>query len=108
MATRVSVDISGFTKNHNFAVNLIGVNKIAPNIIALVASYIYIHIYDIQHFQDLIRRLNVNVMFCFPALSLAMSRDGSSGGVVRLADISKDGVEKFTILGDQLPRFDEG
>lgn len=49
-----------------------------------------------------------NVMFCFPALSLAMSRDGSSGGVIRLADISKDGVEKFTILGDQLPRFYEG
>jgi 20S proteasome subunit beta 1 len=47
-------------------------------------------------------------MFCFPALSLAMSRDGSSGGVVRLADISKDGVEKFTIHGDQLPRFYEG
>jgi 20S proteasome subunit beta 1 len=37
-----------------------------------------------------------------------MSRDGSSGGVVRLADISKDGVERFTILGDQLPRFYEG
>ena len=41
-------------------------------------------------------------------LSLPMSRDGSSGGVIRLADISKDGVKKFTVLGDQLPRFYEG
>jgi 20S proteasome subunit beta 1 len=47
-------------------------------------------------------------MFCFPGLTLAMSRDGSSGGVVRLADISKDGVEKVTLLADQLPRFYEG
>jgi hypothetical protein len=42
MATHESVDLSGFTKNHNFAVNLIGVNKIAPNINTLVATYIYI------------------------------------------------------------------
>ncbi|XP_014868463.1 PREDICTED: proteasome subunit beta type-6 isoform X2 [Poecilia mexicana] len=39
------------------------------------------------------------------ALSLAMERDGSSGGVIRLASISEDGVERRVILGDQLPRF---
>lgn len=43
-----------------------------------------------------------------PALSLAMSRDGSSGGVVRLGDITEKGVERFTVLGDQLPHFYEG
>lgn len=39
------------------------------------------------------------------ALSLAMERDGSSGGVVRLATISEDGVERRVILGNQLPKF---
>ncbi|KAG7497246.1 proteasome subunit beta type-6-like [Solea senegalensis] len=39
------------------------------------------------------------------ALSLAMERDGSSGGVVRLASISEEGVERRVILGNELPRF---
>ncbi|XP_056156515.1 proteasome subunit beta type-6 [Lampris incognitus] len=39
------------------------------------------------------------------ALSLAMERDGSSGGVVRLAAISENGVERRVILGNQLPKF---
>jgi len=32
-----------------------------------------------------------------------MSRDGSSGGVIRLAIITKDGVERKFIAGDDLP-----
>lgn len=47
--------------------------------------------------------------FCLPsslaALSLAMDRDGSSGGVIRLAAITRDGVERKVILGNDLPRF---
>uniref|UniRef100_A0A8P4K045 Proteasome endopeptidase complex n=1 Tax=Dicentrarchus labrax TaxID=13489 RepID=A0A8P4K045_DICLA len=39
------------------------------------------------------------------ALSLAMERDGSSGGVVRLASISEEGVERRVLLGNQLPKF---
>ncbi|XP_024120394.1 proteasome subunit beta type-6 [Oryzias melastigma] len=39
------------------------------------------------------------------ALALAMERDGSSGGVVRLATISEKGVERRVLLGDQLPKF---
>jgi len=38
-------------------------------------------------------------------LTLALTRDGSSGGCVRLAAIDKDGVEKYLVLGDRLPRF---
>lgn len=34
-----------------------------------------------------------------------MSRDGSSGGVIRTAVITKDGVERQMIPGDKLPRF---
>jgi hypothetical protein len=45
--------------------------------------------------------------FCVVALSLAMSRDGSSGGIVRLADISEEGIKRFTVSGDQLPHFNE-
>lgn len=41
-------------------------------------------------------------------IALAMMRDGSSGGIVRLAAITKDGVERKTILGNELPRFYEG
>merc|ERR1711893_224063 len=41
-------------------------------------------------------------------LALAMSRDGSSGGICRLACITKDGVERQTILHQDLPTFYEG
>ncbi|KAL2079412.1 hypothetical protein ACEWY4_025156 [Coilia grayii] len=43
--------------------------------------------------------------FTAGALSLAMERDGSSGGVVRLAVINEQGVERQVILGNQLPKF---
>jgi len=42
--------------------------------------------------------------FVINALSLAMARDGSSGGVVRLAIIDKDGVERKLIKGNELPK----
>lgn len=41
--------------------------------------------------------------FYFLALSLAMSRDGSSGGVIRMAVITKDGVERLFVPGNELP-----
>jgi 20S proteasome subunit beta 1 len=37
--------------------------------------------------------------FCKKCISHAMARDGSSGGVIRLVIIDKDGVEKEVILG---------
>jgi 20S proteasome subunit beta 1 len=46
-------------------------------------------------------------LFFFAALALAMSRDGSSGGVVRLGIITEDGIERRTVLGNELPRFYE-
>lgn len=47
-------------------------------------------------------------VFTVAALSLAIARDGSSGGVVRLAIITKEGVERRCVLGNELPRFYEG
>lgn len=42
------------------------------------------------------------------ALSLAMSRDGSSGGVIRMCVITEEGVERLFVPGNELPRFWEG
>lgn len=38
-------------------------------------------------------------------LSLAMGRDGSSGGVAYLVTIDSESVEEKCILGNQLPTF---
>ncbi|ESN96099.1 hypothetical protein HELRODRAFT_155984 [Helobdella robusta] len=45
--------------------------------------------------------------FVANAITLAIGRDGSSGGFVRLATITKDGVERMTVLPNQLPKFSE-
>ena len=42
------------------------------------------------------------------ALALAMSRDGSSGGVVRMCVITEDSVERLFVPGNELPKFWEG
>lgn len=44
----------------------------------------------------------------FLALSLAMSRDGSSGGVIRMCVITEEGVERLFVPGNELPKFWEG
>ena len=41
-------------------------------------------------------------------LSLAMSRDGSSGGVIRTVTIDRNGSERKFVPGNALPRFFEG
>lgn len=41
----------------------------------------------------------------FVGVALAMSRDGSSGGVVRLGIITAEGIERRVILGNDLPKF---
>eukprot|EP01039_Chlorochromonas_danica_P008525 gene8525-9398_t len=41
--------------------------------------------------------------FVKKVISHAMARDGSSGGVIRLVTITKDGAEKEVVLGDKLP-----
>jgi len=48
------------------------------------------------------------VGFAKNAIALAMARDGSSGGVIRLAVITKDGVERVFVPGDSLPEHWQG
>ncbi|XP_030765694.1 proteasome subunit beta type-6 [Sitophilus oryzae] len=47
------------------------------------------------------------VKFVTNTLALAMSRDGSSGGVVRLGIITEKGIERRVVLGNELPKFYE-
>eukprot|EP01137_Pigoraptor_chileana_P033515 Opistho-2@24504 len=46
--------------------------------------------------------------FTATAISHAMARDGSSGGIIRLATITEIGVERKIIPGNQLPTVFEG
>jgi len=48
------------------------------------------------------------VEFVKNTLALAMSRDGSSGGTIRMCVITEGGVERHFIPGDKLPKFWEG
>jgi 20S proteasome subunit beta 1 len=52
--------------------------------------------------------MHASILLTYPALSLAMARDGSSGGCIRMCVITKDKVERHFVPGDQLPRFWEG
>ena len=49
-----------------------------------------------------------NCLTLITALALAMSRDGSSGGVIRMCVITEGGVERLFVPGNELPRFWEG
>ena len=39
------------------------------------------------------------------ALALAMSRDGSSGGLARLVTVTKEGAARRLVRGDDIPLF---
>lgn len=41
------------------------------------------------------------------AVAMAIARDGSSGGCIRYAVVTKDGVERNVILNPQVQRFYE-
>lgn len=60
-------------------------------------------------FPSIIRQTLWASNFIIPkALSLAMSRDGSSGGVIRMCVITKESVERLFVPGNELPKFWEG
>ena len=43
--------------------------------------------------------------FVSDAVALAMGRDGSSGGMIRLAVLTKAGCRRIDIPGNELPTF---
>jgi len=64
------------------------------------STYIY-GLVDATYRENMTRAECVD--FVKNSIAHAMSRDGSSGGVIRLVIITKDGVEKEVVLGDKLP-----
>ncbi|KAJ3114977.1 Proteasome subunit beta type-1, partial [Physocladia obscura] len=64
----------------------------------------YIYGYCDAHFRENMTR-DEAIAFTKNSIALAMSRDGSSGGVIRLAVITEDKVERIFTPGDQLPTF---
>ncbi|KAI9202699.1 nucleophile aminohydrolase [Polychytrium aggregatum] len=67
----------------------------------------YIYGYCDAHYRDGFTREEA-IEFTKSAIALAMSRDGSSGGCIRLAVITEGGVERIFVPGNQLPTFWEG
>ncbi|XP_077294832.1 proteasome beta1 subunit [Arctopsyche grandis] len=69
------------------------------------SSYVYGYV-DANFKEGMTEKEAVD--FVTKTLSLAMARDGSSGGVVRLGVITKEGVKRSVVHGDVLPKFYEG
>ncbi|OBZ82561.1 Proteasome subunit beta type-6 [Choanephora cucurbitarum] len=67
----------------------------------------YIYGYCDAYYKDDMSREEC-LEFVKNSLALAMSRDGSSGGVIRLAVITREGVERLFIPGNELPVHWEG
>lgn len=67
----------------------------------------YIYGYCDAHFKEGMTK-DQCVEFVKNALALAMARDGSSGGVIRLVIIDKDGSKREFIPGNKLPEFWQG
>lgn len=66
------------------------------------SSYIYGYC-DANYKKDMTK--DECIKFVTNALSLAMARDGSSGGVIRLVIIDKDGSTRKYIHGSDIPQF---
>ncbi|CAO3675355.1 unnamed protein product [Umbelopsis ramanniana] len=67
----------------------------------------YIYGYCDSKYRDNMSREEC-IEFVQNSLALAMSRDGSSGGVIRMAVITEKGVERLFVPGDRLPVHWEG
>lgn len=69
------------------------------------STYVWGHI-DAAYKSNMTKEETVD--FVKNTLTLALTRDGSSGGVVRVAIITKDGAERRVFLHNELPQFYQG
>jgi len=67
----------------------------------------YIYGYCDAHFKPGMTRAECEE-FVVNSLALAMARDGSSGGLIRIVIIDHEGVTRKMIPGTRLPKFYEG
>ena len=65
---------------------------------------IYLYGYMDDHYKSDLSK-DQALKLIVKAISLAMARDGSSGGVVRTAVINKDGVERNAVSNNKLGKF---
>ncbi len=63
----------------------------------------YIYGYCDAHYREGMTK-DECIAFATQCVSLAMSRDGSSGGLIRLAILTNEGVERQVISGSNLPQ----
>jgi 20S proteasome subunit beta 1 len=68
------------------------------------STYVYGHV-DATFKENMTREECLE--FTKNTLALAMARDGSSGGVIRLACIDANGIERQTLKGADVPTFYE-
>ncbi|OBZ76183.1 Proteasome subunit beta type-6 [Grifola frondosa] len=71
------------------------------------STYVYGYC-DATYQEGWSRDQTICVDHIMDALALAMSRDGSSGGVIRMCVITEDGVERLFVPGNELPKFWQG
>ncbi|XP_003389514.1 PREDICTED: proteasome subunit beta type-6-like [Amphimedon queenslandica] len=64
----------------------------------------YLYGYCDAHFKAGMNK-EESIEFVKNSVALAISRDGSSGGVVRIAVISEDGVERLLFTGKDIPQY---
>lgn len=69
------------------------------------SSYVYGHV-DSTFKEGMDKQQCID--FVTKTLALAMARDGSSGGVIRLGIITEAGIERQIVRGKDLPKFWEG
>lgn len=67
----------------------------------------YIYGYVDSHFKPKMTKEECKE-FVAKGLALAMSRDGSSGGVINLMDINEHSATRETLHGDKIPKVYEG
>ncbi|OSX71402.1 hypothetical protein BU14_0537s0010 [Porphyra umbilicalis] len=64
----------------------------------------YIYGYCDAHYKEGMTKEECQA-FVKNAVALAMSRDGSSGGVIRMVTVDKDGTDRTCFGGEQVPSF---
>jgi len=104
-----AIIVGGYDKHHGggvYSIPLGGALMKEPWAIGGSGSS-YIYGYCDAHYKEGMTKEEA-LTFVQNALSLAMSRDGSSGGVIRTVVITADGVERKMLPGNRLPTFFEG
>ena len=77
-------------------------------IMSRLGNIIVIHILFVSKLVTLSLSLSLSPLSLSPphaALGLAIARDGSSGGVIRLAIIEEGGVTRSVFTGPEIPQF---